>query len=128
MLKRAFLIGLFVVAASAVQAAGRNVVLTFNIPGQAPITHATPWSPGMTVERAMQRAGIKYVTGWFPGLGDALLIAEGTPMITNGALGSPFWWLCVNGRAPKRGMSEALIPSARSSVVWSWTSDATCKP
>jgi len=128
MLKRVFLIAAFFLAASAANAAGRNVVLTFNIPGQPPITHAAPWRPGITVERAMQNAGIKYVTAWFPGLGDALLIAEGTPMLTNGALGSPFWWLCVDGRSPKRGMSGAVIPSPRSSVVWSWTSDATCKP
>ncbi len=60
-------------------------------------------------------------------------IAEGPPGLTNGGLGSAFWWLCVDGKSPKQagkdvGMSSALIPSRRSSVVCSWTSDPTGKP
>jgi hypothetical protein len=109
-------------------AAGRKIDLTFNIPSQSPITKPAPWHPGITVENAMQQAGIKYVTAWFPNLrSNALLIAEGNPVSTTGDLGSPFWFLCINGKNPGKGMTTARIPSARSKVEWFWTTEATCK-
>jgi hypothetical protein len=111
-----------------VVAAGQRVGLTFYVPGRPPTTHLAPWAPGTTVERAMQRAGIHYVTGWSPGPGNALLIAEGIPFLTNGALGVPFWWLCIDGRSPTVGMTNARIPSWRSKVEWFWTTEQTCKP
>jgi hypothetical protein len=76
----------------------------------------------------MQRAGIHYVTGWSPGRGNALLIVEGIPFLTNGAPGAPFWWLCIDGRSLNVGMTNARIPSWRSKVEWFWTTEQTCKP
>jgi len=76
----------------------------------------------------MQRAGINYVTGWRPRLGNDLLIAEGVPLFTNGGLGSPFWWLCIDGKSPNAGMTNARIPSGRSKVEWFWTTEQACKP
>ncbi|MGJ4992777.1 hypothetical protein ACQR0Z_00065 [Bradyrhizobium sp. HKCCYLS3077] len=132
MMFRTALLATAILAATTIGAAAQTVALTFNIPGQPPVSHPAKWRPGITVEQAMQGAGIKYVTAWYPRLGNALVIAEGTPLVTNGGLGSPFWWLCVDGKAPKRGgkdvgMSQALIPSARSTVTWSWTIEPTCK-
>jgi hypothetical protein len=101
--------------------------ITFYIPGLAPVTYPAPWTSGMTVEQAMQRSGVKYVVAWFPGgLGSALLIAQGVPFLTNGSIGTPFWWLCINGQSASSGMTTARVPSAQSRIQWYWTSQAAC--
>jgi hypothetical protein len=114
-------------------AVAQPVNIIVEIPGQPAVVRPARWTPGLTVEGAMHKAGMKYVTGWFPGLGNALLIAEGIPAFTNGSLAMPFWRLCVDGKLPQRngknvGMSDAVIPSARSRVVWTYATDLSCAP
>lgn len=119
---------LFDILNQPVWAAGQQVGLTFYVPGRPPATHFASWTPGTTVEQAMRRAGIKYVTGWWPRLGSGLLVAEGVPLFTNGELSSPFWLLCIDGKSANAGMTKAQIPTWRSKIEWFWTTQQACKP
>ena len=120
------LVGAVMLLSTAAPAIAHTVKLEFHVPGQPPVVRAATWSRGITVEQAMRRSNGKFVTLWTPGLGNALLMAEGTPALTNGALGTPFWWLCIDGKSPKVGMTNARIPSWRSRVEWFWTTEAAC--
>lgn len=84
----------------------------------------------ITVERAMQQAltpsgtPIAYTATYFHNpAGYAAMIINGTPKTTDGAFGSKFWSLCVNGKPAKDGMSIETVKNG-AKVLWVYGSDS----
>jgi Domain of unknown function (DUF4430) len=95
-----------------------SIAITMNYPG-GPSNYAAKVSGPITVEQAMQQANIQYNATYFAGYGYALMLFNRTPASTNGQFGSSYWWLCVNGKTPKQGMSSQQV-SPGDSVQWYW--------
>ena len=80
--------------------------------GQAPIS----------LERAMQAAGITYTATWFPNVpGYAAMIIDGDPSKTNGDFGTPFWWACIDGYSSAAGLQTLIRDGMH--VEWSLLSE-----
>jgi hypothetical protein len=65
----------------------------------------------MSLERAMQTAGVTYTATWFPSVpGYAAMIIDGEPDKTTGGFESTFWWVCINGYSSAAGL-QTLVKS-----------------
>ncbi|HEU0147005.1 MAG TPA: hypothetical protein VFR21_09020 [Bradyrhizobium sp.] len=63
----------------------------------------------VSLERAMQGAGIVYTATWFPSVpGYAAMIIDGDPDKTTGSFETPFWWACVNGFSSAAGLQTSI--------------------
>lgn len=83
--------------------------------GQAPIS----------LERAMQGAGITYTATWFPSVpGYAAMIIDGDPDKTTGGFETPFWWACINGFSSAAGL-QTLVKGG-DQVEWLKLSAGKC--
>lgn len=79
----------------------------------------------MTVERAMQSAGMKYTATWFPNTpGYAAMIIEGMPPTTTGNFGTSYWMVCVDGYGAAAGL-QTLV-RAGNQVEWSLVTGGKC--
>jgi hypothetical protein len=75
--------------------------------GQAPLT----------LEQAMEAAGVHFTATWFPSVpGYAAMIIDGDPSNTTGNFSSPFWWACINGLSSAAGL-QTLV-KAGDQVDW----------
>ncbi len=83
--------------------------------GQAPVT----------LEQAMQTAGVTYTATWFSSVpGYAAMIIDGQPSTTNGNFATPFWWVCINGYSSAAGL-QTLV-KAGDQIEWSWVTTGKC--
>ena len=125
-----FLAVLMFAQLSTAQEAAASIPITMSFPG-GPSNFTASVSGTVTVEKAMQVAGIKYTaTNFSQSLGYALMLFFPSPnspfpASTNGNFGSTFWWLCVNGRSANQGMSFQPV-SAGDKILWLWTNRAVC--
>lgn len=114
------------VSAGAAQAETDSIAIVVNTTKGA-ITHVAPvlGKAPISVERAMQAAGLPYTATWFPNIpGYAAMIIEDEPATTSGGFGTPFWWLCVNGYDSASGM-QTLV-KAGDALEWSLVTDGKC--
>ena len=92
-----------------------------SVPHSAPMLGKAP----MTLEGAMQAAGVPYTATWFPNVpGYAAMIIDGEPATTTGQLASPFWWACIDGYSSAAGLQTLVRAGNR--VDWTWGSNVTC--
>jgi hypothetical protein len=108
------------VSASAASAFAQTLQITVHL-SAGPKVHSAPTlglAP-LTIEQAMQAAGVSYTASWFSSVpGYAAMIIDGQPSSTNGNFGSPFWWACVNGYSRTAGLQTFI--KGGDQVDWLW--------
>jgi len=102
--------------------------ITLHMPDGSAKSFPVRGQEGITVERAMQLARIRYTVSYYGSVGYVLMQANDQPPQTNGELkrGEPFWLLCVNDRNPHIGMSSVKL-KANDRVDWYWTTNGQDK-
>lgn len=111
--------------ASAADPGIKATIVVHETSGQAK-TYPVQGSGNLTVEQAMQLAGMKYAVTYFPNLnGYAAIQIDGVPKTTNGNLGSPAWYLCINGMSAHAGMSKQEVADG-DQVAWYYTKKFQC--
>lgn len=105
-----------------------STTITLHLPNGTTSSTPATGPAGMTVERAMQSAGLKYNVTYFKGLGYALMQVMGQPPQTSGdfTAGSPFWFLCVDDLNPNMGMSSKRLRNG-DRVDWYWVTGSLGK-
>jgi hypothetical protein len=89
----------------------------------APTLGAAP----VTLEWAMQAAGVAYTASWFSSVpGYAAMIIDDQPATTNGKFGSPFWWACVNGYSSAAGLQTFI--KGGDQIDWLWVTEGNKCP
>lgn len=79
----------------------------------------------ITIEQAMQAAGVSYTASWFPNVpGYGAVIIQGLPASTSGTLGSTYWRVCVDGFSAAAGMQTYV--KAGSIVEWAYGTTGKC--
>lgn len=79
----------------------------------------------LTLEKAMQAAGVPFTSTWFPSVpGYAAMIIDGDPDKTTGGFEASFWWACINGYSSAAGL-QTLVKSG-DQVEWTRMTQGKC--